>query len=191
MSLASISTFRVHPNDHIDYMKAVPLSEVTFKEETMALHTMEEDGTLNVIEGAEKISTEQILAEMSAAQICIIEIDKEKIGYYIGNLKNGFYLGPEVDLEFLRDNKPEIFENIKTEGSGIGGAQPQMQPQLAATPSVPGGTSGNTIQSGDTQGGGMPGGVPGGGAGGAGGEVSMDDLMEMLKAQKRQEQQGG
>ena len=207
MSLESLSTYRVKPNEHVDYMKSVPLSEVTFKEETLALHAADDNGVLQVLEGAESIPTAQILADMQDAEICIVEIDEEKVGYFIGNQANGFYLGPEVDLEFLKENKPEVFEDIKTEGTGIGGAQPQMQPQLAATPANPGG-GGNMIQSsaqgqmqgqiqGQAQGqaqGQVAGGAPPVGAGGGAGvgNMSMADLMAMVKAQREQKNtQGG
>lgn len=136
MGIESYRTFRVMPNEHVDYMKAVPLSEVTFKEEALALHQADENGALQVIEEAASVSTEQLLADMAGAEICIVEIDEEKIGYFIGGTDNGFYLGPEVDLEFLKENKPDVFENIKTEGSFVGGAQPQMQPQIAAAPNA-------------------------------------------------------
>ena len=145
MGIETLQAFRVQPNEHVDYMKAVPITEVTFKEPVLDLHAADENGLLSVLEEAVAIPTEQLLADLKDAEICIVEIDGEKVGYFVGTEQSGFYLGPEVDLEFLKENKPEVFEEIKTEGSGLLIAQ-QNQLQPTAAPSVPGGGGGGAQQ---------------------------------------------
>lgn len=216
MSIQTLSTYRVQPNEHIEYRQSVPLSEVTFKEETLDLHQANEEGVLSVIEDAVNIPVDQFIAQMSDKQVCIVECAEEKIGYFVGDDQAGFYLGPEVDLVFLKENKPEVFESIQKESVGIGGAQPQMQPTLAATPAVPGG--GQIVQGAQQiqqqqfqqqqgiqgqigQGGGVPGQMPPGqnppGAPpvqtgqSTSAPLSKEDLMKMIQEKTRLQQQGG
>jgi len=151
MSIDTLSTYRVQPNEYIEYRQSVPLSEVTFKEEALDLHQANEEGILSVIEDALNVPVEQFTTQMSGKDVCIVECAEEKIGYFVGDEQKGFYLGPEVDLVFLKENKPKIFESIQQESVPIGGAQPQMQPTLAATPAVPGFGGGGQIVQGAQQ----------------------------------------
>lgn len=186
MGVETLISYKIAQNEHVEYKHAIPLEDVTFKDTVLALHEADEFGTLTVIEGAENITVEQFISDMKGTEICLVEFDGIKVGYFVGAQESGFYLGPEVDLVFLKENKPESFAQIQ-EAPVVGpGQAPKMQPQLSIGPSTPG------LGGGGHQGGGaMPPQQQQQTAAQQGqpqGQMSMQELLNLIKSQH---QQGG